>query len=44
MPGIKKRKKSAHMARHDKGLQDTPDGLAVMVTALPSYTKARRDN
>ena len=44
MPGIKKRKKSAHMARHDRGLQDTPDGLAVMVTALPSYTKARRDN
>ena len=44
MPGIKKRKKSTHMARHDRGLQDTPDGLAVMVTALPSYTKARRDN
>lgn len=44
MPGIKKRKKSAQMARHDRGLQDTPDGLAVMVTALPSYTKARRDN
>ena len=44
MPGIKKRKKSAYMARHDRGLQDTPDGLAVMVTALPSYTKARRDN
>ena len=39
-----KKKKSAHMARHDRGLQDTPDGLAVMVTALPFYTKARRDN
>ena len=32
MPGIKKRKKSAHMARHDKGLQDNR-------TDLPSWSQ-----
>lgn len=44
MSDIKKREKSAHIARCDRDLQDTPDRLAVTVTAPPSYTKARRDN
>ena len=44
MPGIKKRKKSAHMARHDRDLQVPPKGSPPRRAALPSYTKARRDN